>query len=211
MTTEQTPSTAPAPKKERLTPTQARAARRQRQDKKKRLTRGLWAGAVGVVSILFLVSLFIGSLPINNTPSGPDGPGTRYENQGSTHIAVGDSHEAYNSTPANSGPHYSETMPWGVYTSPVTEERAVHNLEHGGVIIYYNCPENSCADNVASLSSLVRNTDETILAPYPDMDAKFALVAWTFVEKLDAYDEAKINAFIEAHKNSPNSPEPFAR
>ncbi|MBM3933990.1 MAG: DUF3105 domain-containing protein [SAR202 cluster bacterium] len=212
MTTKKTSTPTPAQKRQRLTPTQARAARRERQDKKKKLQRGLWAGLVGLISILFLVSLFAGSLPFsNNNPSGPSGPGTRYESQGGTHIAVGDSHAAYSTKPATSGWHYDTTAPWGVYTEPVTEERVVHNLEHGGVIIYYNCPDNSCADDVAKLTSFVRSTDETILAPYPDMDAKFALVAWTFMQKLDAYDEEAVRAFVNAHLNSPNSPEPFAR
>jgi hypothetical protein len=41
----------------------------------------------------------------------------------------------YNSFPPTSGPHSPVWMAWGTYAVPVPQIRAVHNLEHGGIVI----------------------------------------------------------------------------
>ena len=43
----------------------------------------------------------------------------------------------YNSVPATSGPHSSQTVIYGVYDQPVSEINYVHNLEHGAIGIQY--------------------------------------------------------------------------
>jgi hypothetical protein len=43
------------------------------------------------------------------------------------------------------------------------------------------------------------------------MDTRIALVAWNFLDQFEEFDEARIVAFLRAHVNSPNAPEPFAR
>jgi len=47
----------------------------------------------------------------------------------------------YNSFPSTSGPHYIQPAPWNFYDSPLDSEvRAVHNLEHGGIVIQWGSP-----------------------------------------------------------------------
>jgi len=47
----------------------------------------------------------------------------------------------YNSFPSTSGPHYIQPAPWNFYDSPLDSEvRAVHNLEHGGIVIQWGGP-----------------------------------------------------------------------
>ena len=43
----------------------------------------------------------------------------------------------YDSFPPTSGPHYPQWVTWGAYGKPLPEIAAVHNLEHGGVIVQY--------------------------------------------------------------------------
>jgi hypothetical protein len=43
----------------------------------------------------------------------------------------------YNTNPPSSGPHFPLTIFWGMYDAPVDRLRSVHNLEHGGIVIYY--------------------------------------------------------------------------
>lgn len=66
-------------------------------------------------------------------------PGTAYQIQGREHISVGASHLPYNSSPPTSGPHYGNPAPWGIYDHELPDEQLVHNLEHGGIWISYNC------------------------------------------------------------------------
>src|SRR5438309_8269495 len=79
-------------------------------------------------------------------------------NGGGQHVAVG-TFPTYNSTPATSGPHWNDPpiapMNWGVYTAAVPEPAAVHNLEHGGIVIWYQASKLSAAD-VAKLQNFVR-------------------------------------------------------
>ena len=59
--------------------------------------------------------------------------------QGRNHIKVGVSHAPYNSNPPTSGPHYEEPVAAGVYSTEYADENLLHSLEHGYVIISYNC------------------------------------------------------------------------
>ena len=199
----------------RLTPTQARAARRSRRQRKRRFTRFAAFSAVVIIAVLFIVSLFAGSLPITLGDSdAPDGPGERFADQGTRHITTGETHPPYNSAPGTSGWHYDYPdggpARWDVYKEPLPDEVLIHNLEHGGIGIHYNCPE-GCDDLVEKLEGYFQTGLEIIVSPYPDMDTKIALTAWTFLDAFDEYDDERIRAFIGSHMNSSNAPEHLAR
>ena len=198
----------------KLTASQRRAARRTRRNRRRRLTKIAAFAAVATVALLFIVSLFAGSLPVSLGSQGADGPGERFSDQGRTHLQErGESHGEYNSVPATSGWHYSDSgapAPWGAYSEPLPDEVLVHNLEHGGVGIHYDCPD-GCEELVGKLRPLASRVRKTIVSPYEGMDTTIALTAWNFLEKLDEYDEQRIADFIEAHVSSPNAPEYFAR
>ena len=54
----------------------------------------------------------------------------------------------YPTFPASSGIHNPTTSIWGNYRLPVDPRQAVHNLEHGGIAIWYG-PDISIADREA--------------------------------------------------------------
>ena len=126
-------------------------------------------------------------------------PGVQFPDQGNLHVASADTqHEQYNSDPPTSGPHLPYIAPWGVHTRPIVRELQVHNLEDGGVVVQYNC---ECPDLVAKLKAVVDRYDRhVILAPYPGMKQKIALTAWTRLDTLDEFDEARVTRFIEAYR-----------
>ena len=107
----------------------------------------------------------------------------------------------YSSNPPTSGPHLSSIEPWGIRTRPISKELQVHNLEDGGVIVQYDCPETSqeCRSLVEKLARIVRRYDHAILAPYPKMSHKIALTAWTRIDKFNEFDEERIVRFIDAY------------
>jgi hypothetical protein len=168
--------------------------------------------ATAVIIALFILSLFAGVLPIS-IGGGADSVGTRIPDQGTAHINRGVSHPEYNSVPATSGWHYSdESAParWGVYEQVLPDEVLVHNLEHGGVGVHYNCPD-GCEELVSKLSEIVGRSTKVIMSPYPDMDTAVALTAWNYIDKFDEFDEDRIIAFIRGNVSSPNAPEWEAR
>jgi hypothetical protein len=66
-------------------------------------------------------------------------PGELIPSLGNEHIDnVNSPHQVYNSDPPTSGPHTKEIAPWGIHTTPIPKEILVHNLEDGGIVIYYN-------------------------------------------------------------------------
>ena len=195
---------------DRLTPSQARAARRaRRQARKKALRIGAFT-VVGVIALLFILALFLPSLPIQIGSSAPDGPGERMPSQGTDSVDPGEDHPPYNSVPATSGWHYVQPLAparWGVHEEPLPDEVLVHNLKQGGIGIHYDCPD-GCPELVAKLEAMADLADKILVAPYPGMESTIALTAWTFIEKLDGFDEGRITEFMSAHLNSPNAPGP---
>ena len=138
--------------------------------------------------------------------------------EGRTHVDPSTS-PTYNSYPPASGPHYSAQgiapVNWqtiGTSSSPLVEGQYIHNLEHGGIAILYNCPTGTdCTTLQNSLENYVRNLApveptfgevKVVLSPYSKgMQKKVALVAWDYIEFLDAYDQAAITSFYENHVN----------
>jgi hypothetical protein len=115
----------------------------------------------------------------------------------------------YNSDPPTSGPHLPAIARWGVHDSPVPKELQVHNLEDGGVVVQYNCPQTNteCKALIAKLAEIVGKYEHTILAPYLGLSHKVALTAWTRIDKLDEFDEKRIVRFIEAYHDIDHHPQ----
>ena len=210
---------------QRPTRTQVRAARRVRRNRRRRFLRyGIFI-AVASVSFLFIISLFAGGINFGGGQGGgggffsstPDGPGERIADAGRAHITPGQDHEDYTSVPATSGPHFSPALAptrWGIHDTELQPEVYNHNLEHGGVAVFYNCPE-GCDELQSSLTELVNTAvnrgAKMLLAPHSGFDGRIALAAWTFLDVFDEFDEDRIRDFFDNHESSPNAPEPNAR
>ena len=141
-------------------------------------------------------------------------------NDGNAHVAPGTtcrSAEApcgpdpYSSIPAASGPHWdpSGIANWGVYTTPQNESQVIHNLEHGGIVIWYD-PDSLDDAEVAELTSYVEGQVSSgisgrykfILTPWGgnvDLGAAVAVTAWRHLLKLEAFDMDAIRAFADAN------------
>ena len=107
----------------------------------------------------------------------------------------------YNSDPPTSGPHLPAIARWGIHENPIPKELQVHNLEDGGVVVQYNCPQpgEECLSLIGRLAQIVRRYDHAILAPYPGMSHKMALTAWSHIDKFNDFDEKWIVRFVEAY------------
>src|SRR5215813_3827733 len=150
-------------------------AREERPKLRRRTRRWLTGGGVVLVAVLVGLVVYVWSATR---------PGQWIPSRGNAHLATPeDKHEPYNSVPPTSGPHLPYIAAWGVHVEPIANELQVHNLEEGGVLVQYNCPQ-GCPDLVASLKAIVlRYNTQVILAPYPAMDRRIALTAWTRIEK----------------------------
>jgi hypothetical protein len=64
--------------------------------------------------------------------------GMKQEDLGRTHVPVGTQTE-YKSNPPTSGPHYEDWVKSGIFDRPQDDRYLVHALEHGYIIMSYNC------------------------------------------------------------------------
>lgn len=104
----------------------------------------------------------------------------------------------YADPPPTGGSHNRCWADWGVHVEAVQAEHWVHNLEHGGVVFLYRCPD-GCADAVAALASFVDAHDRTILTPAPTLPARFAFVSWGYRLLTDCDDIDAAREFYDAH------------
>jgi hypothetical protein len=114
----------------------------------------------------------------------------------------------YPDPPPTSGEHDPCWAPWGVHDDELPDERWVHNLEHGGVVLLYNCDGGSsagpdgCADEVAELAASVEARGQFgILTPYSLLPARFAAVAWGHRYVTDCFDPDALSSFWDSHVN----------
>lgn len=197
----------------RQTRLHAREEQRRREVRRRYVHTAVWVGvALAVVAaIAFLL--------VRNVQGQP---GRSVQIQGQQHIDKGEKHIEYNSKPPTSGPHWNLAgegpVAWGIYKTQIPDEGQIHNLEHGGVIISYNC--NDCPELVAQLEDfynrwtpanklpLFPNSTKIIVAPYYTMPSRIALTGWGRIDTSDQYDEQRIIRFIEAWRGK--GPEPNA-
>jgi hypothetical protein len=195
------------------------AAARQRARDRRNLF--IIAGVIGAAAVAILVV----ALALNQaakvanagrltfqTYSGPT-LGTAGTDEGTPSHIDPSTQWPYKSYPPTNGPHYSVSgsspVNWGTVDTLV-EGQFVHNLEHGGIVVLYNCPsgsdctslKNSLTNYVQKLAPLEPTYGEAkiIMTPYSHgMQKKVALVAWKYIEFLDAYDQNAITQFYENH------------
>lgn len=164
------------------------------------------------IGLLVIVGLTAIALFALLSPGQTATVGTAQAMDGRTHISEGTAGGPYSSTPAASGPHWEQPIPWGVYPSPIPQEPAIHNLEHGGVVIWYQVGQVSPTD-VAALADYTRGWNSTerykvLVAPWAgaDFGSPMAIVAWTWLLYMDEIDTELMDRFVEQHYG--DAPEP---
>jgi len=152
-------------------------------------------------------------------------PGKTVEDQGRQHVPKSEWEKfEFNSDPPTSGPHDAEWKRGGVYKEPQGDGYLVHSLEHGYVVISHNCEtqnqkskiknqkegtqsaqmDKTCLKFVDKLKERVeRDSWKLILVPRPNLDASFALTAWTRIDKFDtqAASLERVEDFIDSFRN----------
>jgi hypothetical protein len=172
----------------------AEAARRQRSQKLRIYS------IIGLVLVVILAFAAWRIIPELNKPGqAVDVMSIR------NHVSSGAPHVDYSTDPPTSGPHVDAVPQFIVYTQPITREIQVHGLEDGGVVVNYK-PEldKPTVDKLASLVKLYEGTpgkERVLMSPYPGLTNAIVLTSWGRIERLDAFDEVKIRAYIDAFVN----------
>jgi hypothetical protein len=132
------------------------------------------------------------------------------------HIESGDEYEPYNSDPPTSGYHYGSPMQpteAGFFEQALPDENMVHSLEHGYVILWYDCAdmsEEACAALKEGIKNVIEETEtyKVVGMPREGMEAPVIAVSWGKMYKQEVLNEEGLIAFVEANRE--RSPEPTA-
>ncbi|HEY2509872.1 MAG TPA: DUF3105 domain-containing protein [Polyangiaceae bacterium] len=152
---------------------------------------------------------------VNYEAGAPQGTCAAVEEQhpieGYTHVTVC-SPVSYDTKPPSSGNHYPIWTAYKTYTTPVPEGFYVHNLEHGGIVLTYNCP-NGCDADVAAAQAMLDAlpTDpictsqgstarrRSVMTPDPNLDVPFAASAWGWTLRANCFDADAFQSFALRH------------
>ncbi|MGC0363177.1 hypothetical protein ABH922_001161 [Rhodococcus sp. 27YEA15] len=113
---------------------------------------------------------------------------------------------AYDQSPPFGGPHDAT---WAnctgtVYSVGIRTENAVHSLEHGAIWITYN-PDSIDQSQIDSLAQRVNGKSYMLMSPYPGLSSPISLQSWGHRLEVDNADDERINQFITALNQNPNT------
>ncbi len=184
-------------------PSRQQAQLRAEQEKKRKQQQYLVIGGGIVAALIVIVGVVLLLSPrsnqgITNTTARCANLQT-LEDEGRDHLKPGDPAPVYKSVPPTSGIHNPVWAQAGVYSDNVDVTQLVHSLEHGYIIMYYN---GISQDEINNLINIQRGDSyKLIVAPYPNMPYKVALVAWTHRQTCEGVDTATIRSFIDLFRN----------
>ncbi len=138
------------------------------------------------------------TIPVQGDPDGgPDPFGDMcLPLEGDEHVEDGAT-VSYRDKPPASGPHYSEPAAPGFYPDPLRAEVWVHNLEHGDIVILFDCPGDCDPGFLQELQSFFNSvvSHDIVITRYPGLSTPIMAVAWQVQRSFDSYNEIELKAF----------------
>ncbi|MDP9069402.1 MAG: DUF3105 domain-containing protein [Actinomycetota bacterium] len=209
-------------KQQRRLAEERRKAEAKREQRKKNLVTLLVAGVVIALVAFLVVSerrQLAGPVGVAGEEAGC-GEIESVEAFDNQHIEEGAPHDEYNSNPPTNGPHYATPSDTGFFTTAIEPERAIHNLEHGQIVIWYDpASPQQVKDDLEALAEKAPGV--LLVTPYEGLDDfNFYLTAWNklpnepkesfgtgYLQGCDAVAQEVVDEFRRRHQGK--SPEPI--
>jgi hypothetical protein len=135
----------------------------------------------------------------------------QHADEGATHVPCTSTVD-YLTEPPSSGNHYSCWAAYQTYSAPIPWGNLVHSLEHGAIVIVYNCPA-GCDADVANIQAFIDGLpldadcapslgkNRIILMPDPDpnLGVRFAASSWDWTLRADCLDPGAFRQFFDEH------------
>lgn len=172
-----------------------RAAQQERRDithlRRRRAARAWTVLAVGG---LLVIAGFVGYVLWGELRPGPELAGVeRPPNEGRGHVTGA----RYASETPTSGPHSTQAPRCGTYTQPLDPSLAVHALEHGAVVLWYDSARPALAEDLTQSAS--EWDSHVIISPSNNLDDAVVATAWN---RQKSYDEVtpEVTEFIDTYR-----------
>ncbi|MCW2962080.1 MAG: hypothetical protein JWM90_2467 [Thermoleophilia bacterium] len=95
----------------------------------------------------------------------------KYDEEEANHVDSDDQLK-WKSFPPTSGNHFEAWAPWGEYEAEVPDGNTVHNLEHGGVVVWFGTKVQD--ETRSAVADLLKDGDKWLLAPRRDIEGLFS-------------------------------------
>ena len=174
---------------------------------RRKKTNKLYLVASVVIAVLVISSFAFasfsgggGSSETGNASGYVSGVGVEVDIEGSTHVEEGET-ISYTTSPPASGNHWPVPAPCGFYTDPIPDERAVHNMEHGNIVVSYNLP---AEEDVSALRDAVNdiglNRVWGVSRPYSGIEpGQIVLNTWGVMDSFSGVDKDRIGTFFDTY------------
>jgi hypothetical protein len=118
-----------------------------------------------------------------------------FEPEGQEHVEDGTDVE-YGTQPPSSGDHYGTPADAGFYDSAIPEEQAVHNLEHGQIVVWYS--SSAPQETIDAIQTVV--DDEAIAlvgVPYDNLPSgtEVGFSGWAATQTCEDFSNDVLNEF----------------
>lgn len=177
-----------------------RHAREEKIARRQQATR--WIVLAVAAAVLLAIAAFAViqlAVPAFESPIG-----VPLSDEGRGHVPEGSLLEFQNSPPA-SGKHYARTANYGFHDEPVAAGYWVHNLEHGAIVVLYNCP-NDCP----ALKDQLRQIYDTfpqgkfkrvklVIVPDTAITTQLVALAWNRKLELIEFNREQLLSFYNAY------------
>ena len=189
-----------------------RQTMREKRQRQQQIRRMIWAGAGALLVALLGYAVWAATRPAVGEEIA--------EMADTSHVPDGTDPGPFNSDPPTSGRHYANTYNAGFYEETDPEAQAqypegylVHNLEHGYVILWYNCDlldAAGCANLKSQIKTVLdqENNLKVIAFPRKSITAPVVLTSWGRMMSFERFDSGSARDFVKNNRNK--APEPTA-
>jgi hypothetical protein len=147
--------------------------------------------------------------PVESEPMGDCSAVLRSYSGGSAMHYAECSDIVYAMSPPVFGDHYPIWAAYKTYDYSIPLGYLVHDLEHGAVVFFYDCPD-GCNDEVAEVQAFVDTLPadprcsqavrvQVVLVPQPKLGARWAASAWGHSLRADCFDAEIFGQFYADH------------
>ena len=183
---------------------------------RKQKTNKLYVAASVIIAVLVIGGFAVGGINFQRPPDTGSSSGEYVEGVGvqqdlmstgagglNTHVD-NDQTVEYSTSPATSGDHWATPISCGFYEDGLSDERIVHNLEHGNIVVSYNLASEEEVDRLRdALESIGKNAIWGVTRSYDKMPSgTVALAAWGVLDTMQEVDEDRIKTFFDTYSGA---------
>lgn len=183
---------------------------------RKQKTNKLYVAASVIIAVLVIGGFAVGGINFQRPPDTGSSSGEYVEGVGvqqalmstgpsglNVHID-NDQTVEYSTSPATSGDHWATPMSCGFYEDGLSDERIVHNLEHGNIVVSYNLATDGEVDQLRdALEGIGKNAIWGVTRSYDKIPSgTVALAAWGVLDTMQEVDEDRIKTFFDTYSGA---------